>query len=66
MYAGDDYETPDTKTMVVTLSALIDYADNGQDMEAQIKNEIDMMDLRLGGEYRLELEDIIEIYEGEN
>ena len=64
MYAGDDYETPDTKTMVVTLSALIDYADNGQDVEVQIKNEIDMMDLRLGGEYGLKLEDIIEIYKG--
>jgi hypothetical protein len=66
MHAGDDYETPDTKTMVVTLSALIDYADNGQDIETQIKNEIDMMDLRLGGEYRLELEEVVEIYKEDN
>lgn len=64
MPESDDYKTPDTKTMVVNLSALIDYADNGQDIERQIENEIDMMDIRLGGEYGLELEEIVEIYKG--
>lgn len=64
MPASDNYRTPSTKTMVVTLSALIDVTDNGQDIEQQIENEIDMMDIRLGAEYGLELEEIIEIYEG--